>query len=60
VGGCNRSLKEEAVEQPHCTMGMSKQEKSRPGEGREGKQGAERRAKRQWVLVASHFLTPAS
>lgn len=34
-----KCLKEEAVEQPHCTMGMSKQEKSRPGEGREGKQG---------------------
>lgn len=31
--------------QPQSTVGMSKQEKSRPGEGGEGSKGAERRAK---------------
>lgn len=40
-----KCLKEEAVGQPHCTMGMSKQEKSRPGEGREGKQGCREEGK---------------
>lgn len=40
-----KCLKEEAVRQPQSTMGMSKQEKSRPGEGREGKQGCREEGK---------------